>query len=811
MLTIPGYKLLEQVASGASGTVYRAEQSSLRRIVAVKLLNAGLFDAAETRARFLRETHIQASLSHPNLLPLYDAGFARDRPYLATEFVGGGTVRDLLAEHGSLSVLQAVRLARAIASGLDAAHTAGIAHRDLKPENVLLTDAGQPKVADFGLARAVSGGEKRLTASGVILGTPGYMDPNAVETGEGGAAADLYALGVMLYEMLAGRRPFAGDDVADLLSRQLRGEFSPLGQARSGLPPGLEELVHRCLARQPRDRPASAAEVVASLEAAEAAGAGAPVRAARTVAGQSRERRAASGDATVRHSRPAIPAGTTPAPPASVRGPAAALALAAMLAGLGVLAIGPGRAWLRAPGITDAPLATVPIVRPAAAPPALPAILRVTRGATAARLWLARPAPAGAVIRCRPEKASSQREEKAVAGSVEQFIGGLQPATRYEAALAAGSTSCPVRFETLAALVGTQGARISTGDCEQAVLRARGQHVAVAWIENWSRPTAAVLVRESSDGGQTWDEPQRLYEGETGGPTLAVTAIGTVVCWPAQPRPTFATRCRLGQSRSWTPAVERPGRGIHLSPGDRDTLDCLLQDGDADRWGYRQVRLEAGGLAGFDALPAWLPVEGDYVRLLARVGSRLLAFSTSTAHEPPLAATFSDTPASGPWTALKQVVPRSLEPSRSRMDAVASGDTVVLILDNQGRVLAQASHDRGKSFSEPRDVMGTYSRLNYQKMPAVVWAEGRFHAVFVHTAVGSNALVALAESADGERWTVTRRAPVPLFFSRGIGMCAAVAGSRLLAVVTGNSREGLSLYSFDLPRAEGAASLPAGE
>ncbi|MBI4870383.1 MAG: serine/threonine protein kinase, partial [Candidatus Riflebacteria bacterium] len=207
---IPGYRILAQLGAGSSGTVYRALQSDLGRQVALKILAPGLFDAEETRARFLREARLQARLAHGNLVALFDAGIVGEQAYLATEYVDGGTLRRLLGRPAALPLQHALRLAQEIAAGLTHAHEAGIVHRDLKPENVLLTAGGTAKVADFGLARSMEGNQTLKTAADRIMGTPGYLAPEVLCGATATCAADLYALGVILFEMFAGRKPLVG-------------------------------------------------------------------------------------------------------------------------------------------------------------------------------------------------------------------------------------------------------------------------------------------------------------------------------------------------------------------------------------------------------------------------------------------------------------------------------------------------------------------------------------------------------------------------------------------------------------------------
>ncbi len=264
-MKVPGYALKRELASGASGTVYEAVQESLDRKVALKVLSPGLFDAAETRARFLREAKLQGNLIHPNIVAVYDAGFVDSRPYMAVELVTGGSLRDHLESLGKIEIGEAIRIAADIAEGVGYSHATDVVHRDLKPENVLLTRDGEVKVADFGLAKSRAQGKTLQTAQGVMLGTPGYMAPEVIRGEPAGPAADCYALGVILFEMLAGRRPFGAADISGVLRAQLEGNAPSLGEARPDVPAALEELYHRCLDLEPARRPASMTRLASAL------------------------------------------------------------------------------------------------------------------------------------------------------------------------------------------------------------------------------------------------------------------------------------------------------------------------------------------------------------------------------------------------------------------------------------------------------------------------------------------------------------------------------------------------------------------
>ncbi|HET7241176.1 MAG TPA: serine/threonine-protein kinase [Gemmatimonadales bacterium] len=265
------YLIEGELGRGGMATVYRAQDPRHGRTVAVKVLRpdvAGLL-AGE---RFAREIAIVARLSHPGILPLYDSGsFTRDDGtpvvYYSMPCLSGRSLRDRLREQPELPLAEAVTVAREVAAALAYAHDAGVVHRDIKPENIYL-DHGGVRVADFGIARALgeAGGE-RLTTSGLVLGTPTYMSP---EQGLGDpldGRADVYALGCVLYEMLAGTPPFSGATSQAIFARHTAAAVPPLATVRPDVGPDLERVVLRALAKAPANRFPSAAALEAALAA----------------------------------------------------------------------------------------------------------------------------------------------------------------------------------------------------------------------------------------------------------------------------------------------------------------------------------------------------------------------------------------------------------------------------------------------------------------------------------------------------------------------------------------------------------------
>src|SRR5450759_1799659 len=260
------YNSLAELGRGAMGVVYKAEDPLLNRMVAIKTIllsaEAAIRDNYETR--FLQEARAAGGLNHPSIVTIYDVGREGDLAYMAMELLDGAEMRNMLAV-GRLSLDLAFDIAAQVAEGLAFAHERGVVHRDIKPANIMIVRGRQAKIMDFGIARLQVSHVK--TQNGMVLGSPQYMSPEQIAGRDVDSRSDIFSLGVVLYQMIAGLPPFSGDDINQLTYMVCHGAHSPPSLLNPAIPPMLDLIVNRALAKNPAQRYQSARDMAADLTA----------------------------------------------------------------------------------------------------------------------------------------------------------------------------------------------------------------------------------------------------------------------------------------------------------------------------------------------------------------------------------------------------------------------------------------------------------------------------------------------------------------------------------------------------------------
>ncbi|WP_367650322.1 Stk1 family PASTA domain-containing Ser/Thr kinase [Nocardioides sp. zg-DK7169] len=252
------YRVGRRIARGGMASVYEATDTRLDRTVAVKVMHPGLGDDDEFAARFVREAHAAARLSHPNVVAVFDQGNDDGVVFLAMEMVVGHTLRDTISQESPMSPARAIALLEPVLAALATAHRAGLVHRDVKPENVLIAEDGRIKVADFGLAKAVSADTQHTATGGVLIGTLSYLAPELVVEGRADERADVYAAGVVLFELLTGRKPHEGESPIQVAWKHVHEDVPAPSSLVPGIPAYVDALVARATARDRGQRPADA-------------------------------------------------------------------------------------------------------------------------------------------------------------------------------------------------------------------------------------------------------------------------------------------------------------------------------------------------------------------------------------------------------------------------------------------------------------------------------------------------------------------------------------------------------------------------
>ncbi len=271
--SVGGCKILKKLGQGGMGAVYLAEHVGLDKKVAIKVIRSVAGTPASLVQRFLREAKSAAKLAHPNVVQVFNVGEDRGFHFIEMEFVEGRSVRDLIAEE-KLDLEETIRILRECLKGLGEAHRQGLIHRDVKPDNILVARTGQVKIVDFGLARAVEGGEgDDITRSGQILGTPHFMSPEQCDGQKTDQRTDIYSLGATVYNMLTGEKPFVGETAMAILMKHINEDAAPIREKAPDVPEDLENIVFRMMAKRLEDRYAAAEDVLADLDKWDAGGA----------------------------------------------------------------------------------------------------------------------------------------------------------------------------------------------------------------------------------------------------------------------------------------------------------------------------------------------------------------------------------------------------------------------------------------------------------------------------------------------------------------------------------------------------------
>jgi serine/threonine protein kinase len=264
------YQILERIAEGAMGVVYRGVRLKLDRAVAIKIMHAALPSAMGAKKRFEREAKLMARLEHPHIVTILDFGVHDDKPYVVMELVRGRSLHEMLVEQGRFEIPRAVDILRQVLSGLAHAHDHGIIHRDIKPANIMTTPKAplgvHARILDFGLACVM--GDSKSLSEGVAVGTPSYMSPEQCRGDELDPRVDIYACGVVLFEMLTGKKPFASEDPLDIVRKHLHEKPPQLGDVVPGDYGAFDDVIARALAKSPADRYPSAVAMAEALESA---------------------------------------------------------------------------------------------------------------------------------------------------------------------------------------------------------------------------------------------------------------------------------------------------------------------------------------------------------------------------------------------------------------------------------------------------------------------------------------------------------------------------------------------------------------
>ncbi|MBQ6659960.1 MAG: serine/threonine protein kinase, partial [Lachnospiraceae bacterium] len=260
------YEIIDKIGSGGMADVYKAKCHRLNRFVAIKILKPEFSSDEKFLSKFRAEAQSCAGLTHPNIVSVFDVGDDGDLHYIVMELVDGITLKSFIERKGRLDIKEAVGIAIQIAQGLDIAHQNHVVHRDIKPQNIIISREGKVKVADFGIARAVTG--TTSTENLANIGSVHYLSPEQARGGYSDERSDIYSLGVTMYEMLAGRVPFRGDNAVSVALLHVTGEAKPISEINPSVTPSLEKIIAKCMQKKPDRRYMTTAELIRDLKAA---------------------------------------------------------------------------------------------------------------------------------------------------------------------------------------------------------------------------------------------------------------------------------------------------------------------------------------------------------------------------------------------------------------------------------------------------------------------------------------------------------------------------------------------------------------
>ena len=263
------YELLEKIGDGGMAVVYKAKCRLLNRYVAVKILKPEFINDAKFLENFRKESHAAASLSHPNIVNVYDVGKEGNINFIVMELVNGQPLSELIKEEAPMDYKRVVELTRQIAAGLSVAHKHNIIHRDVKPHNILITEDGVAKITDFGIAKAVKSATIVDQTAEAIMGSVHYFSPEQARGGYVDEKSDIYSLGIVMYEMLTGQVPFDGENPVNVALKHINEEMVPPSRLVSGIPPRIEQIVMKAASKLPTARFSSADEMLCSAASAE--------------------------------------------------------------------------------------------------------------------------------------------------------------------------------------------------------------------------------------------------------------------------------------------------------------------------------------------------------------------------------------------------------------------------------------------------------------------------------------------------------------------------------------------------------------